>query len=489
MDLKEILEQKGIPLFRVEKKNNNNGVKTQQFGFKAPVVPKTKAGIRSSEERQREREEMDNFRAEVEPVMLNYVRQTRLYEQMSQEEQMLNKRDYNELQRMIAEMLNYEDPTAKIFAVLAYAKAKIATCPCKKGFVISTLGGLVACGFLVTVINGGVKLYDRRYVLGGDFNVLPEGKEVFRELENLVGRAVSAGQKFFQETMGRLSSMSNLSLDQFKEGLPGKFLLEVPEAHTADGRTFFGGNVLLEVASDGSIRPLEAVGGIKKTIEGIIEGGVFLDNISEIDNEEMLLKERLRSDLFKLRLALWCAVKNGVRFAETKANKLAEQESKRAELLAWTKALQAKETIDHQSFFLGGNAGIVLVMYPEIFRWKISPTLTKEIFCPTALIERQMDGKIKVLEFPDEFQEFWAEHLEPMAPGNDFYGLSKFGVILRRIASGVKPEVGVEDSSWQGEVTSELAKEFGVNPEELGKVEEQIPPTSVKTNKNNKKRK
>jgi hypothetical protein len=284
-------------------------------------------------------------------------------------------------------------------------------------------------------------------VLTDEFVRDREAKGILRSLTDLYRKVRDAGREFFNSELARVRQEvgeNPLSAQDIRAGKPGRALLYVPDSTLSGGRVLRGGYLLIEIGSDHLIRPLDAAGAFAGKVREVRDIGVFL-HPSQIGGKELRLNGRLPKEEFNALLLLWSWISSAItaeekrvaeerKIAEVKALALAEREAMLREL-----GLSENDLLSAEDFFLREKAGSFFLSFREfgkglVFNWTYTDNDRKvgvDVPNPTALIERRLDGALRVAAHPARLAQFWAGCTEWKQAGDKFSGLGVLTVFLR----------------------------------------------------------
>lgn len=327
-----------------------------------------------------------------------------------------------------------------LVAILAFAQNLVATCWTEKLWVIDATRRLTATGFMAQCEEGkkGVEILGRDYRLCEDFQKVPAAQKALRDLQAIGVTAGQVAREDFESAlaeMNKLEAECPLSVAELKSGKSGRIVLYLPqkekEDETGKTRHFAGGHLLLE--SDGTIiRLISVIGSASKFAEELISGGTTV-KVSHLGQQP---PSTLPSQVQKL--SYW--LRDSITHAE-------EEEAKTADDAKW-QAVEAKEVaeltskatslISAENFLLRQMSGQLIVRFgsdrtfDQKSKGKDGKEVTIHFHALSALIERRVDGAIRLVACPERLKPLFAGCADFAQPEQNFKGLcTPLGVCLR----------------------------------------------------------
>lgn len=142
--------------------------------------------------------------------------------------------------------------------------------------------GLEGYGLLVPNPNGAIRIGYPRFEISKDFGLDEEDRQEIGRCYEQFNRSLEQIERQRRQTnTEEMKAEANITLEQFREGLPGKLMLEVPPEQQSENHWLGGGNLLLEnFLEDGEskvyVLPLMASGKIEGSINSMVSEGVKL---------------------------------------------------------------------------------------------------------------------------------------------------------------------------------------------------------------------
>lgn len=456
------LVARGVRVEPLKTGKNKAGAKAApappKFMFRQPpALPQLGMLVLTPGQREENRRAFEAFIAEAGPQMHDYITQLRMLDEMSDEERQLYAEAEKQLIEAVSSMLSCDEPY-KTPVRLAWADALVRTCPVRRGPVTETIERLTKESFLVVVENGDqkanvVRIYSKNYTLGVELRKNPQAQVVLEALNQLVGRTAEHGREVFQDQLAELqrlvgeSSLSPAELRSYigtGSGKDGRIILPVPDkVRERDGRFFKGGPVLVEV-HEGKVRILDGAGTVQRTARQIGESETFL-GIGQLANERVNLgSAQPPPEVFNRIVAIHDMVRRGLAAAEEAEVREARKAEQRAQVDAEREELKSKADLTPEEFFLEKRVGTIFFDFGRkpfgrekrengkaVLGKDDKPE--KELFWDViCLVERRMDGQIRVAECPDRLRSFFGGACDWTMPEERFQGLPyPLGVLLR----------------------------------------------------------
>lgn len=399
-------------------------------------------------------EGLTEFKKKIPSVMSDLVTFRREVERLTPEEKLGYKAQLDEANGLIADYLN-RPGVAGVTAKVALADALVRTCPEIRGVVVATADELIRIRFAREVSfsrRGAVQVYDRAILPDEELAKIPGVAEVMKAFAGLVDRTRAAGKKYFQEAQQGLKIQEGdnpLSVDELLSGKDGRRILPIPDQmEVVRGREFShkGGNLLVEV-SDGAVSVIGGIGGVARLLDRF--AGLSL-SVDLLGNEEFKPKERIddSTEFGNLRL-LHKLLRLGLVEGREQEKKSAASADFKAQVEGEREALSAKATISQSEAHIGGLPGLFLQEWRPFFnqrtgRDKKGEFITRKVWFPLSLVERNDKGLIRVAEAPERLTEFFSPFRNFAEPGADYSSLGVLGILLRqdakRAQAGSTPE-------------------------------------------------
>lgn len=421
-----------------------------------------------------EQEREENFKqyqinfGKIASQMYDSVKWTRWYEALPEEEKPLYQAGndeysgYIEIKEGIQEMLSYGDWTYREVAVIAYADALVKTCPDYRRWVLSTLDDLVRVSFLVElsadIKSGGDKdgkgkpnglpMYGGVFNLHELFKKNSSAHKVLASLQNLHERTLEAGHRRYTDYLNELKSEAGeqITLCELKEGKAGRIILDVPDLKRESNCY-----PLLVESNGHQVTALGAVGAIQRVIEEIMEAGatVPVDKISK-DSGLKGKSGTLQAILRRSISAVEKKEQEKIRLTETKAKAEADFQKRvegyRAQYEADRKELAPLAVLTDSEFLLERKAGLWFMDFgSKTFFEKVSRGEPKKVYGLMAVVERDELYRVRVVRTPNRLSNFFVNDREFKAEGDNFWGLGKFGVVMRVMLNGLQGRGSVEE--------------------------------------------
>ncbi|MFH1672439.1 MAG: hypothetical protein ABIF87_03305 [Pseudomonadota bacterium] len=463
----EIMDQKGISM----KNSQDKGVKQAKttaptkFNFmNKPPVPKVGTTVLTEEQRQANLRELEAFRSEVAASILDCVTGLRAIERMTEQEASIYKEDTAARKQAIKQMLDYDEPYCSV-TVLAFADALVRTCNLSRGAVLDTIHRMVDTGFLTdknvpqdlkrVPRNGtGIRIYSVNYAVTESYvrHYEKDAKEILVALEKLIEATVKAGRDHFQEAREHLREMNTDPMPLadlvalVQGGQPAKasgtLILRLPDREVKDRETnqpkiLKGGDILVEVETDGRIFFREAIGGPQRIVRELAETETFVW-ATQLAQESFQPSKRLEEDVFKRAALLHRMLRSAIAETEKFEERRVAFANIKAQAEAERKELESRVTLTAEEFLLEDKVGSFLLEYCE--PWNVrgrDGQPDQKIQFVMGLVTRYENGKIGV-ECPDRLKSFFGGAQEPAQPRERFEGIVyPLGTLLRIVWSSI----------------------------------------------------
>lgn len=358
----------------------------------------------------------------------------------------------------------------RMCAVRAYVDARIKTIPApvRRGDLETAIARAVKAVFLVPEEKGVYVLYGTHYNLGKEYRGDKASEEV---VQNLIGQIKVAADRTRNRWLGErveveqklnevLDGNSPITFDEFDAGvegsltLPDGFLsLEVPDKK--DGERYFAGGYVIVRVEEAKIRPVHGTGHLARTMSEVADAGTFVwapqlrsgrieinPNVSEEGARQIRKLHRVfhRALLHGRDLRGRAAVQQAKK--EQEAARLTRKGEFGNQLRAEREALQAKQTVTSQEFFLEEKPGKTYVRYGKKgpFVQRLRDGKERNWWGVQFLVERDQEGKVKAAEYPERLKELLSGKPETATlPGKNFENLGwPLGSLLRMAKSWVQ---------------------------------------------------